>query len=567
MHLRLSDLYEIISPFQLSSNHLNMKIKKSNIAIGLLLLLIFFGYMGFFRKVKNPFFEIYFVKKENLNEIVSVTGKVKPAQEAKLNFEKSGMVVKIFVSVGTQVKKNQLLSQLSSLDLYVELKRAQANLAQAQAQKKNSESLFNFQLTKLAELKRGSRKEEIDIKKSEIEISQQNIQNEYHDTPRVLQYALALTDDAIRNKTTGIFSGSFFSKYTYALNNCSQTEADESERYRFLSENIITDLQEKILKNSLLAEAELDSLLNEFKNHNITFQITLNTINNLLTQDCVINDSTLDSYRANILSAKSSLNTANSSINAKIQNLATFKRQIEKLKRELALMLSGASQEEVKAQEFQVEQARAGILSQEAQISQAEAQVLAAYAQLEKATLRAPFDGIVSRVDVKIGETALPSSNGFSLISENQYEIETFVPEVDIAKLEIGKKAEVTLDAYGDFESFEAVVSSIDPAETVIEGVPTYRVMLNFSNQDEKIKSGMTANVDIITQTRENVLAIPQRAVTVKNGIKTVKILSGENALPVEKEVAIGIVGAGGNVEVLSGLQEGDKIVLYEKEK
>ncbi len=140
--------------------------------------------------------------------------------------------------------------------------------------------------------------------------------------------------------------------------------------------------------------------------------------------------------------------------------------------------------------------------------------------------------------------------------------ISAAVPEVDVAKITIGDKAEVTLDAYGDTTVFPAAVSSIDPAETVIEGVPTYKVTLYFNDRDERVRSGMTANLDILTERREGVFRIPSRAVTTKDGKKIVRVpdISGLREVVVET----GLRGSDGSIEIVSGLSEGDEVVTFE---
>jgi multidrug efflux pump subunit AcrA (membrane-fusion protein) len=150
------------------------------------------------------------------------------------------------------------------------------------------------------------------------------------------------------------------------------------------------------------------------------------------------------------------------------------------------------------------------------------------------------------------------------LQSTGEYKIEANVPEVDVAKVAVGDPARVTLDAYGSAEFFPATISAIDPAETVIEGVPTYTVTLRFDQKDERIKSGMTANIDIRTDQREGVLYIPARAVlTDADGRRFVRVPDGLATRDVPVEV--GLRGSDGRIEILSGLSEGDVVVTFLK--
>jgi len=174
--------------------------------------------------------------------------------------------------------------------------------------------------------------------------------------------------------------------------------------------------------------------------------------------------------------------------------------------------------------------------------------------------LRAPISGIITKREIEKGEIVTASKPIFTLISTSPFEIEVNIPEADIAKVNIGNEAEVTLDAYGSETIFKARVVSIDPGETILEGVATYRTVLHFIEDDKRIKPGLTANVEILTDKRENVVVIPWRAVITKNGEKFVRILEGNE--PREVKVKTGLQGSDGNVEIIEGVREGDKIII-----
>ena len=99
----------------------------------------------------------------------------------------------------------------------------------------------------------------------------------------------------------------------------------------------------------------------------------------------------------------------------------------------------------------------------------------------------------------------------------------------------------------------------MDPAATIVQGVATYRVIISFKKEDARIKSGLTANIDIITARREGALAIPERSIINKDGKKFARLLRGEAA--VEAEIKIGLADGKGSVEVLEGLREGDRVI------
>lgn len=197
-----------------------------------------------------------------------------------------------------------------------------------------------------------------------------------------------------------------------------------------------------------------------------------------------------------------------------------------------------------------------------AELAQAEADVARIRAELAKRVLRAPFSGVITAVDVEKGGAVSISDSAVSLISADDLEIESFIPETNISGIAVNDPAVVTLDAYGDTVPFSAKVVSIDPAETIRDGVSTYRVKLHFAEKDERIRSGMTANIVITTDARSGVLAVPQGIVQEKNGTKTVTVLVGGKKE--ERIVTTGAISSLGTVEILSGLSSGDIVLVKE---
>jgi HlyD family secretion protein len=173
--------------------------------------------------------------------------------------------------------------------------------------------------------------------------------------------------------------------------------------------------------------------------------------------------------------------------------------------------------------------------------------------------------GVVTRVDPDIGEFVSPGTVTFSVISDGDFKVEAYVPEADIAKVTIGDFASTTLDAYGQYIDFPTVVTAVDPAETVLEGVPTYRIVLQFLDKDIRIKSGMTANLDILTNERKGVITIPSRAVITEDDKKVVRIVGPDGKSFSNVPVVLGLKGSDAMIEVISGLAIGDKVVTYIK--
>lgn len=206
---------------------------------------------------------------------------------------------------------------------------------------------------------------------------------------------------------------------------------------------------------------------------------------------------------------------------------------------------------------------RLGTTIKDAEVAAAQAEVNRILAELAKFTLRAPFDGVVTAIDAEVGEAVSVNDSAVSLIGARALEIESFVPEINIAYLAVGDPAVVTLDAYGEQVPFTAKVIAIDPAETIRDGVSTYRVRLAFMEDDERVKSGMTANILITTDERDGVISVPQGVIVKKKDISYVPVKEGGRTTLTP--VITGAVSSLGEIEVVSGLEEGDIVVLSKK--
>lgn len=174
--------------------------------------------------------------------------------------------------------------------------------------------------------------------------------------------------------------------------------------------------------------------------------------------------------------------------------------------------------------------------------------------------LSAPFAGVITRLDIKAGEQATAGQASVSMINSGLFQIESFVPETSIANLAIGNPAEVTLDAYGTNNLFVAQVIEIDPAETVHDGVSTYKIKLQFKVEDPRIKSGMTANLLITSLKKEKVISVPLGSIINREGRKYVKIMANDQII--EREVVTGITGLLGKTEIISGLKAGEQLII-----
>ncbi len=240
------------------------------------------------------------------------------------------------------------------------------------------------------------------------------------------------------------------------------------------------------------------------------------------------------------------MNTLFSDISTKRSSLTTAKNTYSQAVRDLDLAKAGTDPYKIKAQNSLV--------------NQAEASVAGAEAALLKTMIVAPFSGTISDVAITEGETIASGKTAISMLAVDAFEIEAKVPEIDIIKVRAGAQVDVTLDAYGKGVIFPATVTRVNPTAVIEGSVPMYKVVVTFTGNDVRIKSGMTANVSIITENKSKVLAVPARFVDVKDNARgSVTVRSkGNNVI---KDVELGVRGQDGLIEILSGIQEGDELV------
>ena len=460
------------------------------------------------------------VERGTVSQVVSVTGKVEPASNADLSFEKGGRIAYVYHGVGERVGVGAALVSLENGDISAELAQARA-VAKAQT-------------AKLEELKKGTRPEDIFISEVDVENAKNEIING-------IKSGYVNSDDAIRNKVDQLMSNpkSSSPQINFSVGN-SELENDIENGRQTIESMLISWSSSMVGMNN--AQDVLPYAVEARNNLKIvqSYMDNVALAVNSLQSNTTLSQTTVDAYKAAVLAGRTNVTNAMNSLAASVEKLRTAESK-------LALKKAGTVKEQITAQEAEVESAEASILNLQA--------------QLAKTVIRSPIAGIVTKQVAKAGEIAGAGAVLTSVISDAKYEIEASVAEADIAKIKLGDEAQVTLDAYGNDVVFAASVTSIDPAETVIDGVPTYKTTLQFKTSDDRIKSGMTANTDISGAKRENVLFLPGRAISGKGTAKTVSIIDGDATREVTIET--GLRGSNGDVEIISGLKEGDRVKIH----
>lgn len=186
-------------------------------------------------------------------------------------------------------------------------------------------------------------------------------------------------------------------------------------------------------------------------------------------------------------------------------------------------------------------------------------ETLAYWEEVYKPTpLIAPIKGEVIVRGVEPGQTV--TSSDVVMVLSDRLIVQAQIDETDIGKVRLGQTAVISLDAYPETK-VKATVDHIAYESTIVNNVTIYEVDILPKKIPTVFRSGMSANIDIIEQSKENVLLIPLEAVKRDEEGSFVLISSGSGNKPVKRSVHLG-VSDDKNVEVISGLGEEDTIII-----
>jgi RND family efflux transporter MFP subunit len=181
-----------------------------------------------------------------------------------------------------------------------------------------------------------------------------------------------------------------------------------------------------------------------------------------------------------------------------------------------------------------------------------------AEADLTGATMLAPFAGRVLTVSGKLGDTVAANAAVFELADLNRLQVQTTVGQEDVVNVKAGQVVSLTFDAISG-KSFSGKVSRIDPTRSSTSGAVTYSVFVSLDAVPPGLLPDMTGDADIVIGERNDVLMLPRRSVrATQNATISVPVLQRGRTLT--RSVTFGLVGDT-NVEIVSGLQEGDQVV------
>jgi HlyD family secretion protein len=475
------------------------------------------------------------VEKGTVTSEVSVTGTVKPTQSLDLGFVQGGRIAGISVKVGDKISSGQILANLDNGDLSAQLAEAQANIQVQQA--------------KLDQLVRGSRPESLKITESQLEKAKIDLVSDYMGVVNILNDAYAKNEDAVKNQVSSFFvdDNADLPRLSFSLSDPQKNVDSGWQRILVGKELANWSLEiQSLTTNS--ASSTLEQAMTNAQTHIDAVRVLLNDLSDALQDSIGLSPTALDSYKTNLNTARANVNAVATNIANQQQTIASQKALIQNSQDQYDLLLAGSDPGDISAAQ--------------AQLAQTQASAQYAQAQYNKTVLRAPFSGTVTRVVPSVGDIVTANDPVVSIVGSGKYQIEASIAESDISRVQIGKTAAVTLDAYGPDVNFSADVISVDLSATNVDGVATYKTVLQFNQEDSRILAGLTANVDILSDKKDGVLYVPTRDIiqqTDGNYLRVMANTSDKN--PKLTKIETGLVGSDGRTEIVSGVNEGALIL------
>lgn len=286
----------------------------------------------------------------------------------------------------------------------------------------------------------------------------------------------------------------------------------------------------------------------------------------------------INSLLVNLLSIKQLIADAKTAMIENDRAIIEKTESLAKLKAGPEANALQAAQERIREKEGSLVKLKAGteaidLQSQELAVKQRQNALRDAQEKLADYFIRAPFDGVAASVNIKKGDP-LSSGGAVATLITKQRLAEISLNEVDVAKVKVGQKATLAFDAVPDLQ-LSGQAAEIDSVGAVSQGVVSYAVKITFDTQDERIKPGMSVSANIITETKLDVLLVPNSAVKTQGEASFVEMPADAAALPPAGTNATGVVlvqqprsqaveiGLANDefTEIISGLKEGDIIV------
>lgn len=537
----------------------------------------YYGYKSFFSGDGANRYVMAAVEKGTFVVSLSGSGLVSAANQIDIKSNVSGNAVYVGVKNGQEVKAGALLVQIDNNDAQKAVRDAQTSLETAKLELdkllKPLDELSLFQAdNSLLQAKESKQKAEDNVKKT-CENGFNAVANVFLSLPDAMSgLKSALLDNAIDNRQwnidwfasqAGKWDNNAFAykdsvEKTY--NKARQSYDKILERYKQISRDSTTEELESFINDGCDMLKLIADAARVVKNY-VDFTADLMVSRDVKIPSVVLTCQTqLNSYVQTTNNHFSELVSAKNSIKDSKDAVVSAERTLKE--RELSTAKAKAAPDEL------------DIRTKKIAVQQKEDALFNARRNLADYFIRATFDGIVAKVNIKKGD--LVSSGAIATLITKQKIAEISLNEIDAAKVKVGQKTTLAFDAVDNL-TITGEATEIDSLGAVSQGVVTYAVKIAFDAEDERLKPGMSVSAAIITDVKQDALLAPNSAIKQQGDISYVQIVNGTTAISNSSGASIsGVAIAASDLrnqqievglsnetmtEIVSGLKQGDVVV------
>jgi HlyD family secretion protein len=546
---------------------------------------------------------------------VSATGPIASVTSVALAFKSPGRITAISVQPGDRVKAGQALATESTTDLQAALDGARASLAQAQANLASLQAGIGDAQRNVADAAVAAARAAADDASANLNATKDSVDSD-----------VALSDAGVQSAETNLAVAQAAlagAKEQEAKELAADQAAVDNAQKALQAQNAVQATDLKVAQSQLekakddlwaaqtnrdgicgqgkgfacnaadtsvgaaqtavdTAAAQLEQAQKQGAQQAVAAQDALDQARAQLARDRARDDATVASAEGQVRQASDALNVASrTAANARARSRVTDQTAHAQVDQTASALTSAQAAYRVAV----ATPTEASLGAARAQVDGARAAVESAQANLDDATLRAPFDGTVGSVSGAVGEWVGNASGGSSgdgviqVLDLDHLTVVAQVNEADMAGVDVGNPVAFTINAFPG-QAFAGKVTAVQPQGQSTQNVVTYSVTTAIDATPAKLLPGMTANVAIATNRRQNVPVVPTSALSVaqspgasppgstpvtgggnpvqSNGSGMVLVFANGNATP--RPVQVGL-SDGHLVEIVAGVDVGDVVV------
>ncbi|MFL5802235.1 MAG: efflux RND transporter periplasmic adaptor subunit [Roseiflexaceae bacterium] len=502
-------------------------------------------------------YSLIYPRYDTLTATVNATGQIEPAQVVNLSFSSPGRVGEVLVKVGDVVAQGAPLARLDARDLHIRVVQAEAQLAQAQAsyqkqldgastaevaaaeaqlaqargqlrQTQGSVSAADLRAAEaqlvqaqaqLQQLSAGPKASDLQVAEAQLAQAQAQLAGQRD------QLSVAKTNTQLQMQQATEALTQAQSRYSTAKQHWDYVQATGRDPI-----NTTVDPQTGRRTQTKLSDAQRQQYYDAF----VQAEAAMHSAEAAVQQALVAYDAARQAEVNGIQLAEGQVAAAQASLDklhagadadqfaAARAQLAAAQANLDKLRGEQRRGTLDSAQGGVDQAEANLERLKAGprpsdLAIAQAQVASAQAALDLVRLNLDQATLTAPFAGTVAEVNLKPGETPSVAEPPVVLADLSSFHVDVAVDEIDVSRLAVGQPVTLTLDALPGL-ALPGVVESIDPLATARSAVTSYEVRVRATSSDQRVRSGMSTNADIVVARKPNVLLAPRRAVRSDRG-------------------------------------------------